>query len=192
MEYRLLGRTGIKISQLSMGTMSFGGDADEATAAAMFRRCREAGINCFDCANRYADGRAEEILGRLIADCRHEVVLTTKFGHREGRDVNAAGCSRRHIMLAAENSLRRLKTDRIDLYFIHGFDADTPLEETLRALDDLVRHGKALYIGARNLDQLEESLKSLEIKMTPEMRAEISALSHEPPPATDRSEARAG
>ena len=150
MEYRLLGRTGVRISRLSMGTMSFGGDADEAMATAMFRRSREAGINCFDCANRYADGRAEEILGRLIADCRHEVVLTTKFGHREGRDVNAAGCSRRHIMLAAENSLRRLKTDRIDLYFIHGFDADTPLEETLRALDDLVRHGKALYIGASN------------------------------------------
>ena len=150
MEYRLLGRTGVRISRLSMGTMSFGGDADEAMATAMFRRSREAGINCFDCANRYAKGRAEEILGRLIADCRNEVVITSKVGHRESQDVNAVGCSRRHIMQAVETSLRRLKTDRIDLYFLHSFDADTPLEETLRALDDLVRQGKVLYVGASN------------------------------------------
>jgi aryl-alcohol dehydrogenase-like predicted oxidoreductase len=150
LEYRLLGRTGVKVSRLCFGTMSFGGDADEQVSAAMFHRCREAGINCFDCANGYAGGRAEEILGKLVAGGRDEVVLTSKVGHPVGKDVNAGGLSRRHIMLAAEDSLRRLGTDRIDLYFLHYFDADTPLEETLSALDDLVRQGKVVYIGASN------------------------------------------
>ncbi|HEX7551335.1 MAG TPA: aldo/keto reductase, partial [Candidatus Methylomirabilis sp.] len=150
MEYRLLGRTGVKISRLGLGTMAFGKEADEATATAMFRRCRDVGINCFDCANGYAGGRAEEILGRLIADCRNDIILSTKVGHHVGQDVNAGGLSRRHLMEAVEGSLRRLKTDRIDLYFLHYFDSDTPLEETLRALDDLVRQGKVVYAGASN------------------------------------------
>jgi len=150
MEYRLLGHTGVRVSRLCFGTMSFGGDADEATSAAMFHRCRELGINFFDCANVYAHGRSEEILGHLIADCRDEVVITSKFWGKIGDDVNARGGSRRHIMLAVEASLRRLDTDRIDFYFVHHFDEDTPLEGTLRALDDLVRQGKVLYTGASN------------------------------------------
>jgi aryl-alcohol dehydrogenase-like predicted oxidoreductase len=322
MLYRFLGRTGVQVSQLCLGTMSFGGDADEETAAAMFHRCREAGINFYDCANVYQGGRSEEILGRLIADCRDEVVIASKVFFPMGDDVNARGASRRHIMAAAEASLKRLGTDHIDLYFIHHFDRRTPLEETLRALDDLVSQGKILYpaasnfaawqaakalgisvregwarfeciqpmynlvkrqaevellpmaqsetlgvicysplggglltgkygpehrpdsgrlvendvyqmrygsdwmyrvagafarfaqergfepaalavawvgshpavtapiIGARNLRQLEGSLKSVEIDMTPELRAEISALAPEPPPATDRNEER--
>ncbi len=320
MEYRLLGRTGVRVSCLCMGTMSFGGDADEETSAAMFHRCREAGINFFDTANVYASGRSEEILGRLIANCRDEIILTSKVYFPTGKDVNARGLSRRHIMLSVEASLKRLKTDRLDLYFLHGFDRDTPMEEPLRALDDLVRQGKVLYpavsnwaawqiakalgiserrgwarfeciqpmynlvkrqaeveilplamaeqvgvisysplggglltgkygttqrpergrlvenpmyikrygdpmyyeiaerfvaharergvhpaslavawvmshpaitapiIGARNVEQLEASLAALNVPMTPEWRAEISALSIEPPPATDRSE----
>jgi aryl-alcohol dehydrogenase-like predicted oxidoreductase len=289
-------------------------------SAAMFHRCREVGVNFFDCANVYQRGRAEEILGKLIADCRDEVVITSKVYFPMGEDVNARGATRYHIMRAVENSLRRLGTDRIDVYFIHRFDDVTPLEETLRALDDLVRQGKILYpaasnfaawqvekalglsalngwapfevlqpmynlvkrqaeveilpmaraenlgvipysplggglltgkygpnkqpekgrlvenkmyqvrygadwvykvaqafvdfarvrgydpvalavawveshpavtapiIGARNVAQLEGSLRALEIEMTPELRAEISALSPEPPPATDRNE----
>lgn len=150
MEYRVLGRTGVQVSRLCFGTMSFGGDADEATSAAMFRRCRDAGINFFDCANVYAGGRSEEILGRLMAGERDELVITTKVHFPTGPDVNQRGLSRRHIMQAVEGSLRRLKTDRIDLYFVHGFDALTPMDETLRALDDLVSGGDVLYIGVSN------------------------------------------
>ncbi|MBM4460608.1 MAG: aldo/keto reductase [Chloroflexi bacterium] len=324
MEYRTLGRTGVQVSCLCCGAMAFGGDADEATSAAMFHRCREAGVNFFDTANSYSGGRSEEILGRLIAEskCRDEIVLTSKVRGQVGSDVNARGTSRRHIMQQIEKSLRRLGTDRLELYFLHGFDRLTPMEESLRALDDLARQGKILYpavsnwaawqiakalgisaakhlarfeciqpmynlakrqaeveilplalsegvgvisysplggglltgkygvdrrpetgrvvqnkmyaarygdpinyevadrltayaqahgqhpatlavawvmahpaitapiIGARNVEQLEPSLAAAEIKMTPEWRAELSALSPAPPPATDRSEER--
>lgn len=324
MDYRLLGNTGVKVSSLCFGTMSFGGDADETTSAAMFHRCRDVGVNFFDCANVYQKGRSEEILGGLIADCRDEVVITTKAYFPMGADVNARGAHRRHLMQAVEGSLSRLGTDFIDVYFIHRFDDDTPLEETVRALSDLVDQGKILYpaasnfaawqvakalgisalhswarfevlqpmynlvkrqaeveilpmaesetlgvipysplagglltgkygvakrpdqgrlvgnamyekrygaawnykvaedftafaqdhgyspvslavawvgghpgvtapiIGARNVRQLEGSLAALDIDMTPDLRAAISALSPEPPPATDRNEERAG
>lgn len=320
MQYRFLGSTGVKVSQLCFGTMSFGGDADESTSAALFRRCRDAGINFFDCANTYAGGRSEEILGRLIAGSRDDLVITSKVYFPTGADVNARGASRRNILAQVEGSLKRLNTDHLDVYFIHHFDDDTPLPETLRALNDLVGSGKVLYpaasnfaawqvakalglsalngwapftclqpmynlvkrqaevellplalseglgvipysplggglltgkyapgqrpqqgrlvenamyqtrysgewlfemaasfsefarqrgfepaalavawvgshpavtapiIGARNLEQLEGSLKSVDVPMTPELRAEISAFSPEPPPATDRSE----
>jgi len=150
MEYKILGNTGVKVSSLCFGTMSFGDDADPETSAAMFHRCREAGINFFDCANGYAGGRSEEILGDLIADCRDEVIITSKVYFPIGPDINARGASRRHIKIAVEASLKRLKTDRIDLYFIHRFDDNTPIEETLRVLDDLVREGKILYPAASN------------------------------------------
>ncbi len=320
MEYRLLGNTGVKVSKLCFGTMSFGGEADEQTSSAMFTRCLDAGINFFDCANVYAGGRSEEILGRLMTGKRQNLVITSKVYFPTGEDINARGASRRHIMASIEGSLKRLNTNYLDVYFIHHFDELTPLEETLRALDDLVSQGKILYpaasnftawqiakaqgisalhdwarfeclqpmynlvkrqaeveilpmaqaehlgvisysplggglltgkygsqrrpdsgrlvenkmyqtrygapevyqvaekftrfaeqhdyepaalavawvaahpgitapiIGARNLEQLEGSLKSLEIPMTPELRKEVSALSPEPPPATDRSE----
>jgi aryl-alcohol dehydrogenase-like predicted oxidoreductase len=323
MEYRTIGRTGIQVSPLCYGTMSFGGNADEATSAAMYKRCREAGINFFDCANVYSDGRSEEILGRCIAGHRDEIVLTSKVFGSTGPNINDRGLSRKHIMLAVEDSLRRLGTDRLDFYFLHQFDPQTSVEEVLRALDDLQRQGKILYpaasnwaawqitkalgisakenlarfeciqpmysllkrqaeveilpmaqseqvgvisyspmgggmlsgkygvgkkpeqgriienqmyqqryaedaylqtadrftqhahehdlhpatlavswvmshpgitapiIGARSLEQLEPSLQALDIKMTPEWRNEISALSIAPPPATDRSEEKA-
>ncbi len=320
MEYRTLGRTGVRVSCLCMGTMSFGGPADEETSAVMFHRCREIGINFFDTANVYNGGRSEQILGKLMSKDRDELIIASKVRFPVGDDVNARGLSRRHIRLAVEASLKRLGTDRLDLYFVHSFDPDTPIEETLRALDDLVRQGKILYpavsnwaawqiakalgisarqglarveciqpmynltkrqveveilplaeaeqvgvisysplggglltgkygtmrrpdegrlvqnemyqrryglpvyyeiaerftahaqergvhpaslavawvmshpamtapiIGARNLAQLEASLGALDVPMTPEWRAEISALSIEPPPATDRLE----
>jgi len=130
--------------------MSFGGNADEETSKAMFQRCREAGINFFDTANVYSQGRSEEILGECLADCRDETVITTKVFYPMGKDMNARGLSRRHIMLEVENSLRRLKTDRIDFYFVHLFDENTPMEETLRALDDLQAQGKILYPAVSN------------------------------------------
>ena len=320
MDYRFLGSTGVRVSQLCFGTMSFGGDADEATSAAIFARCRDAGINFFDCANGYAGGRSEEILGRLMAGSRQDLIITSKVYFPMGPDLNARGASRRNILASVEASLKRLNTDYLDVYFIHHFDDNTPLAETLRALDDLVQSGKILYpaasnfaawqvakslgisalhgwapfallqpmynlvkrqaeveilpmasseglgvipysplggglltgkyapgvrpatgrlvdnamyqvrygsetvyevaarfsdfarsrgfepaalavawvgahpavtapiIGARNLVQLEGSLKSVEIDMSPELYAEVSALSPEPPPATDRSE----
>jgi len=130
--------------------MSFGGNADEATSKAMFQRCREAGINFFDTANVYSQGRSEELLGECLADCRDEMVLATKVFYPTGKDINARGLSRRHIMLEVEKSLRRLKTDRIDFYFMHLFDENTPMEETLRALDDLQTQGKILYPAVSN------------------------------------------
>jgi aryl-alcohol dehydrogenase-like predicted oxidoreductase len=320
LEYRNLGQTGVKVSPLCMGTMTFGNEADEATSAALFKRGRDVGINFFDCANVYAGGRSEEILGRLIAGCRNDVIITSKVFFPAGQGINERGLSRRHIMIAVEDSLRRLQTDRIDIYYLHHSDLSVPIEEPLRAVDDLVRQGKVIYvgvsnwsawqiakglgiqtftglarfacmqpmynlvkrqaevellpfalaeklgvvsysplgggllsgkygamqkpehgrlvdnqmysrrfgdplyyqvadrlitladaygvrpaalavawvmahpavtapiIGARSLAQLDESLGALEVKMTPELRAEISALSPEPPPATDRSE----
>jgi len=320
MDYRFLGPTGVRVSRLCLGTMTFGGDADEGTSAALFHRCREAGVNFFDCADVYVKGRSEEILGRLIARCRDEVVIASKAYFPTSDDPNARGSSRYHLVRAVEASLRRLGTDRIDLYFLHRFDDVTDLEETLRAVELLVSQGKILYpaasnfaawqvskalgvqrrhgwaplvcvqpmynllkreaeveilpmaaaeglavtpysplaagmltgkyaaesppeigrlvsnkmyqtrygvesypeiarrfasvarehghhpaslaiawvaahpavtaplIGARSLDQLEPCLKAVEIDMTPELREKISALSPEPPPATDRNE----
>jgi aryl-alcohol dehydrogenase-like predicted oxidoreductase len=323
-EYRVLGRTGIQVSQLCFGTMSFGEIADGDMSGRMFRRCRDIGINFFDTANVYAAGRSEEILGSLIEDCRDELVLTSKVGMPAGDGPNMRGLSRRNIMLQVEASLKRLRTDRLELYFVHTFDPLTPIEETVRALDDLVDQGKILHpavsswaawqiakalgmaareglarfeciqpmynlakrqaevevlplaraeqmgvisysplgggllsgkygldarpesgrlvdnamygrrygnpayyevaerftrhaaergvhpatlavawvmahpaltapiIGARNLEQLEPSLKAIDVAMTAEWYAEISALSSEPPPATDRSEEQRG
>ena len=317
MKTKLLGRTGISVSELCFGTMSFGGDADEATSAAMYKAVRDAGINFFDCANEYNKGKSEEILGRLAKDHRDELVLTTKCFNPTGPDVNARGASRRHVVKAVEASLKRLQTDRIDVLFLHRFDAVTPIDEMMRALEDMVRAGKVIYpavsnwsawqtqravdiqeregwarlqvtqpmynlvkrqaeveilpmalangigvipyspaaagllsgkylgqasgrlktnkmyearygeawtfevaekfvafckdkgmhpvsaaiawvgshpavtapiIGARNLDQLKDSLASVDIKMTPELRAEMAELSRTPPPATDRLE----
>lgn len=150
MEYCLLGSTGVRVSSLCFGTMSFGGDADRETSRAMFARCRDAGINFFDCANVYSQGAAEEILGELIQDCRDEIVLTSKVWGPMGSDINARGLSRRHIMQAVDHSLRRLKTDRLDLYFLHNYDPDTPMDEPLQALDDLKRQGKILYPAISN------------------------------------------
>jgi aryl-alcohol dehydrogenase-like predicted oxidoreductase len=317
MKFKTLGRSGVQVSELCFGTMSFGGDADEATSAAMYKACREAGINFFDCADQYNKGRSEEILGALIRGHRDDLVITTKCFNPMGEDVNARGTSRRHVTRAVEASLKRLQTDRVEVLFLHMYDPLTPIEESMRALEDMVRSGKVLYpavsnysawqtqkavgiqeahrwarlqvlqpmynlvkrqaeveilpmaeangigvtpyspagagllsgkysgeasgrlktnkmyearygekwmfdvadkfvdfckqrglhpvstavawvgahpaitapiIGARNLEQLQDSLNSVRIEMTPALRAEISALSRTPPPATDRLE----
>lgn len=150
MDYTLLGQTGVEVSTLAMGTMSFGHEADRNTARAIFARARETGINFFDCADVYNRGEAERILGECIADCRDQVIVATKGYFPTGKDRNARGSSRYHLQRAVEASLRRLNTDRIDVYFLHRFDDHTPLEDTLRTLEDLVRQGKILYPAASN------------------------------------------
>lgn len=150
MEYVPLGRTGIKVSELCFGTMSFGSTSDEATSREVYAACRDRGITFFDTANAYSGGEAERILGRLIADERDELIITTKVAAKVGAGPNDRGLSRRHIRRQVEESLGRLRTDRIDVYFVHQFDDDTPIDETLRALDDLVRDGRVLYLGASN------------------------------------------
>src|SRR5262245_4013789 len=119
MHYRFLGRTGVRVSKLSFGTMSFGNEADAQESARLFARCREAGINHFDTADVYAKGRSEEILGKLIASARDELVLSSKASFPTGSDPNACGASRYHIVRACEASLKRLGTDRIDIYYLH-------------------------------------------------------------------------
>lgn len=150
MEHVTVGSTGVQVSPLCLGTMSFGTEADEDASALMFHRARDAGINFFDTADVYGQGRSEEILGRLLADCRDEVVVASKVFFPTGPDVNARGLSRRHVIRAVEASLRRLGTDRLDFYFLHAFDERTPVEQTLRALDDLQRQGKILYPAVSN------------------------------------------
>lgn len=146
----LLGRTGIKVSPLCFGTMSFGGDADEETSGALYGAARDAGINFFDCADVYVGGRSEEILGKLMAHERGEIVLTTKCHGAMGDDVNAGGLSRRHIMRAVEASLKRLGTDRVEVYFIHKWEDEPAMDVQLRAIEDLVRDGKVLHVGVSN------------------------------------------
>jgi aryl-alcohol dehydrogenase-like predicted oxidoreductase len=163
MEYRTLGTSGLKVSTLCLGAMTFGEadehsfmhgvSADEATSQAIMNRALEKGINFIDTADVYGqNGLSERVVGRWLAQekTRDRVVLATKFRFRMGEGPNASGASRYRIVRTVEESLRRLGTDRIDLYQIHMQDFDTPEEETLRALDDLVRQGKVLYIGASN------------------------------------------
>ena len=150
MDYRFVGSTGVQVSPLCFGTMSFGSEADEETSAAMYRRVRERGINFFDTANVYTAGRSEEILGKLVVGERDDVVITSKVGFPMKSGPNGQGLSRRHIMQSVEASLSRLGTDRIDFYFVHTFDRNTPMEQTLRALDDLRQQGKILYPAVSN------------------------------------------
>ncbi len=159
MNHRSLGRTGLRVSEICFGTMTFGGEGvyqhigttAQAEADRLVGVCLDAGINFFDTADTYSMGRAEEILGKALGKRRRDVVLATKVRGRVGMGPNDVGLSRGHILDSIENSLRRLGTDYVDLYQIHGFDAETPWEETLRALDDLVRTGKVRYVGASNL-----------------------------------------
>jgi aryl-alcohol dehydrogenase-like predicted oxidoreductase len=316
-KYRSLGRTGVQVSQLCYGTMSFGGDADEAASAAMFKATRDLGINFYDTANNYNAGKSEEILGKLMHGSREDLVIATKVFNPMSKDLNAKGSSRRNVSRQLDACLKRLQTDRVDILYLHMRDELTPVEETLRALEDAVRAGKVLYpalsnhsawetqaalaaqekhgwarvqaiqpmyslvkrqaeveilpmaeangigvipyspaaagllsgkylgqasgrlktnkmyearysdawmfevaeeyvafckerdlhpvstaiawvgahpavtapiIGARNTDQLKDSLAAIKIEMTPSLRAEIAALSRTPPPATDRLE----
>ncbi|RKH29320.1 aldo/keto reductase [Corallococcus sicarius] len=159
MHYRPLGRTGLFVSELCFGAMTFGGEGfwknigqqGQAEADALVGRCLDAGINFFDTANVYSFGQSEALLGKALVAKRSQVVLATKVRGRMGPGVNEVGLSRYHLFESVHASLQRLGTDHIDLLQIHGYDAATPLDETLRALDDLVREGKVRYLGASNL-----------------------------------------
>lgn len=150
MERRPLSTTGVTVSALAMGTMTFGGDADDDASRAMVHRCLDAGIDHFDTADVYNGGRAEEILGRLLEGVRDRVVIATKAYFPSGAGPNDRGSSRRHLLRSVEGSLRRLRTDRVDLFYLHRFDDHTSLESSLRAVEDLVRSGKVLYPAVSN------------------------------------------
>ena len=150
MEHVNLGRYGVKVSRLCLGTMMFGGPTDEAESIRIIHRAIDSGINFLDTANVYNGGESERILGKAIRDRRDDLVIVTKVGNAMGEGPNDSGLSRAHIFREVENSLRRLNSDRIDLYFLHRPDYTTPLQETLQALDDLVRQGKLRYIGMSN------------------------------------------
>jgi aryl-alcohol dehydrogenase-like predicted oxidoreductase len=159
MEYRQLGGSGLKVPVLSFGTATFGGsneffkafgETEVAGASRLVDICLEAGVTMFDSADVYSAGQAEEILGQAIKGRRNRVLLSTKGTFRNGPGPNDVGSSRQHLIGAVNNSLRRLGTDYIDLYQLHGFDALTPVEEALATLDDLVRAGKIRYIGCSN------------------------------------------
>ncbi len=159
MEYRKLGRTGLKVSELCLGTMQFGWTADEPTSFAIMDRFVEVGGNFLDTADIYTTwsdksygGKTEEIMGRWLKERknRHDLVIATKVRGEMWKGANGEGLSRGHILRAVDDSLRRLQTDYIDLYQCHWADLDTPIEETLETLNDLVRWGKVRYIGASN------------------------------------------
>lgn len=150
MEYRQLGRSGLKVSPICLGTMMFGGATDEIASRAIVDHAREAGINFIDTADAYSDGRSEEITGRAIAAHRHDWVLATKVANPMGAGPNRAGLSRKWLIQACDDSLRRLGTDFIDIYYLHKEDHATPLAETVRALGDLVRQGKIRHFGVSN------------------------------------------
>jgi aryl-alcohol dehydrogenase-like predicted oxidoreductase len=150
MEYTRLGNTGLMVSELCLGCMTFGKEADEETSRELVGRFLEAGGNFLDTADVYSDGVSEEITGRALEGVRDDIVLATKVRFPMGEGPNDVGLSRKHIMQGCEDSLGRLGTDYIDLYQVHCWDGATPLEETLSALTDLVRSGKVRYIGVSN------------------------------------------
>lgn len=160
MDYVNLGGTGLKVSRICLGTMTYGSSKwrewvlDEEASRPLLKQALEAGINFFDTADMYSLGASEEVLGRALQDFgpgRDKIVIATKVFYPMGDEPNQRGLSRKHIMHAVDDSLRRLGTDYIDLYYIHRFDPETPIEETIQALDDLVRAGKVRYLGASSM-----------------------------------------
>ena len=150
MEYRSLGRSGLKVSPLCLGTMMFGGETDEATSARIVDHARDAGINFIDTADVYNRGASEEVVGRAVAANRGHWVLATKLANPAGPGPNDRGLSRRHVLMGAEASLRRLGTEAIDILYLHKEDHGTPLAETVNALADLIRAGKIRHFGVSN------------------------------------------
>jgi aryl-alcohol dehydrogenase-like predicted oxidoreductase len=150
MHYRQLGRSGLKVSPICLGTMQFGGPTDEATSVRIIDKAREAGINFIDTADAYNYGNSEQVVGRAIAKERDHWILASKLANPMGDDPNRVGLSRRWVLQAADESLRRLGTDTIDIYYLHKEDHTTPLEETVRAMGDLLRAGKIRYFGVSN------------------------------------------
>lgn len=173
MEYRQLGASGLKVPVLSFGTATFGGgnkffkawgDTQLDEAKKLVHLCLEAGVNLFDTANVYSHGLSEEILGKTLEGLRNQVLISTKATFKMGDGPNDYGSSREHLIKSCEDSLKRLNTDHIDIYHMHGFDGNTPVEETLRTLDDLITSGKVRYIACSNFSgwHLMKSLSASE------------------------------
>ena len=152
MNYRNLGRAGLKVSEICLGTMTFGNGADQAGASRMVDAALAAGVNFFDTANSYVGGTSEAMLGEALKGKRHEAVIASKVFNPMGHRPNDSGMSRLHIKQQIEGVLKRLQTDYVDIFFIHHVDHATPLEEMLRAFDDLVREGKVLYTACSNFE----------------------------------------
>jgi aryl-alcohol dehydrogenase-like predicted oxidoreductase len=150
MEYRNLGAAGVKVSPICLGTMMFGGQTNEADSIRIMHKAIELGINFFDTANMYNAGQSELVVGKALADRRDHVVLATKGRQPMGPGPNQSGASRLHLMRELDASLKRLNTDYIDIYYVHTPDYTTPIEETVRALDDMVRSGKVMYTACSN------------------------------------------
>ncbi|MFC2068072.1 aldo/keto reductase [Chloroflexota bacterium] len=150
MEYRRIGSSGLKVTEVGLGGNNFGVSADEETSINIINSALEMGINFIDTAEMYAQGRSEELIGKAVKGKRSQVIIATKFGHPVSTGLSQQGGSRAYIMKAVDASLKRLNTDYIDLYYFHSPDPETPIQETLRTLDDLVRTGKVRYIGCSN------------------------------------------
>jgi aryl-alcohol dehydrogenase-like predicted oxidoreductase len=150
MQYRNLGKSGLKVSVIGLGTNQFGGKVDLSGTKEIIAAAFDAGVNFIDTADVYQGGRSEEFIGEALKGSRDRALIATKVFHKVGEGPNDQSASRQHILTGVEDSLRRLQTDHIDLYQIHRWDAETPIEETMQALDDLVRAGKVRYIGASN------------------------------------------
>ena len=152
MEYRRMGRSGLKVSEICLGTMTFGHSTEEAEAQRIVDMARDHGVNFFDTADGYAGGQSEVLLGRILKGRRRDAIVATKFFNPMGPGPNDSGMSRVHIMQAIEDSLRRLQMDYVDIYYIHHVDTQTPLEEMLRAVDDLIHQGKVRYLACSNYE----------------------------------------
>ena len=150
MIYKKLGPTGAKVSSLCLGTMTFGDGADEAMSGEIYSLCRDKGLNFFDTADVYAEGQSEKILGRLIKGHRDEVVIASKAYYPTSDDINDRGLSRYHLTRALDRSLKNMGVDYLDVYYMHCFDEETPLEESLATFNDFIQQGKILYIGLSN------------------------------------------
>ena len=150
MHYRVLGRTGVKVSPLTLGTMMFGGPTDEATSIRIVHEALDLGINMIDTANMYSLGQSETVVGKALRDRRQRAILATKGRQKMGDGPNESGASRLHLIRELDASLKRLGTDFVDIYYVHAPDPATPIDETLRALDDMVRQGKVHYLACSN------------------------------------------
>lgn len=186
MKFRNLGKSGLRVSEIGLGANNFGGRIDLEASTKVIHKSLDVGITLIDTADIYGNaGGSEEIIGKVLKDRRKDIVLATKFGMQMGPEERKRGASRRYIISAVEDSLRRLQTDWIDLYQLHTGDPLTPIEETLRTLDDLVRQGKVRYIGCSNLPawQVVDSLwtsKSLGIHSFASCQDEFSLLVRDP------------
>lgn len=185
MEYRTIGRTGPRVSRICLGTNNFGRQLDAAKSKAVISKAIDLGVNVIDTANIYTGGRSEEIIGEAIRGNRSQVLIATKVGMAVAEGPGMTGLSRRHIEWQIGESLKRLRTDYVDIYYMHRFDPETPLEETLSTLDALVKQGKVRFVGASNFtpEQLDEAMKvceRLDLAIPAVVQPEYNMLSRDP------------